>query len=140
MAANVLVDAGFVLALIDRRDTHHAWAVTQSAKFARPWYTCEAAASEAFHLLGSEGVGPLGTLFRRGSLRAAFHFDEHAEAVLRLMDKYADVPMSFADACLVRMTETFADPILLTTDSDFTIYRRHSRQVVPCVLPAGRKT
>jgi len=135
MAASVLVDAGFILALIDRRDGHHDWAVAQSARFARPWLTCEAAASEAFHLLGSEGVGSLGLLFRRASLRAAFRFDEHAEPVLRLMDKYANVPMSFADACLVRMTETFADPILLTTDSDFRIYRRHSRHVVPCVLP-----
>jgi hypothetical protein len=52
------------------------------------------------------------------------------------MEKYADVPMSFADACLVRMTETLADPMLLTTDADFRIYRRHSRQTVPCVTPA----
>ncbi len=135
MAASVLVDAGFILALIDRRDGHHDWAVAQSAKFARPWLTCEAAASEAFHLLGNEGLAPLGLLFRRGSLRAGFRFDEHAEPVLRLMDKYANVPMSFADACLVRMTEIFADPVLLTTDSDFRIYRRHGRHVVPCVLP-----
>ena len=135
MAASVLVDAGFVLALIDRRDGHHAWAITQAAKFARPWLTCEAAASEAFHLLGREGVGPLGTLFRRGTLRVAFHLDEHVEPVMRLMDKYSNVPMSFADACLVRMTETAADPVLLTTDSDFRIYRRHSRHVIPCVLP-----
>ena len=58
------------------------------------------------------------------------------EAVLRLMGKYADMPMSLADACLVRMTETFSDPVLLTTDSDFRIYRRHSRQVIPCVMPS----
>ena len=43
--------------------------------------------------------------------------------------------MSFADACLVRMTEALADPVLLTTDSDFRIYRRHSRQTVPCLIP-----
>jgi uncharacterized protein len=64
-----------------------------------------------------------------------FRLDEGAEEVLRLMEKYADVPMSFADACLVRMTETLADPMLLTTDADFRIYRRHSRQTVPCVTP-----
>ncbi len=52
------------------------------------------------------------------------------------MEKYADVPMSLADACLVRMTETLPDPVLLTTDADFTIYRRHSRHAVPCVLPS----
>jgi uncharacterized protein len=43
--------------------------------------------------------------------------------------------MSLADACLVRMTETRADAIVLTTDADFRIYRRHSRQIVPCVTP-----
>jgi predicted nucleic acid-binding protein len=51
------------------------------------------------------------------------------------MQKYSDVPMSFADACLVRMTETLTDPLLLTTDSGFRIYRRHSRQTLPCVMP-----
>jgi predicted nucleic acid-binding protein len=58
------------------------------------------------------------------------------ESVLRLLQKYYDVPMSLADACLVRMTETRSDPIVLTTDSDFGVYRRHSRQVIPCVMPS----
>jgi predicted nucleic acid-binding protein len=64
-----------------------------------------------------------------------FRLEDHAEEVLALMKKYASVPMSLADACLVRMTEVMAQPVLLTTDSDFRIYRRHGRQVVPCVLP-----
>lgn len=51
------------------------------------------------------------------------------------MQKYAEVPMSLADACLVRMSETVADPVLLTTDRDFLIYRRHGRQVIPLRLP-----
>ena len=51
------------------------------------------------------------------------------------MQKYAAQPMSLADACLVRMSETLSDPLVLTTDSDFRVYRRHSRQVVPCVIP-----
>ena len=51
------------------------------------------------------------------------------------MHKYSDLPMGLADACLVRMTETSPSPVLLTTDTDFRIYRRHSRQAVPCVLP-----
>jgi hypothetical protein len=51
------------------------------------------------------------------------------------MQKYADVPMSFADACLVRMTELLSDPLLLTTDADFLIYRRHGRRTIPCTLP-----
>jgi len=58
------------------------------------------------------------------------------ESVLKLLQKYADVPMSLVNACLVRMTETLPDPIILTTDSDFRIYRRHSRQRVPCMMPS----
>jgi uncharacterized protein len=45
------------------------------------------------------------------------------------------MPMSFADACLVRMSETLSNSTILTTDSDFRSYRRHGRQVVPCVTP-----
>jgi hypothetical protein len=51
------------------------------------------------------------------------------------MQKYENVPISFADACLVRMTEIVAEPLVLTTDTHFRIYRRNGRQVVPCVLP-----
>ena len=65
----------------------------------------------------------------------SFDLGDELCAVLDLMDKYADVPMSLADACLVRMSETLPDPVVLTTDADFKIYRRHSRQVVPCLLP-----
>jgi len=54
---------------------------------------------------------------------------------VRLIEKYVNIPMGLADACLVRMTETLADPIVLTTDEDFRVYRRHSRRVVPCVTP-----
>jgi len=51
------------------------------------------------------------------------------------MQKYADIPMSLADACLIRMSETLAEPIILATDADFRVYRRHGRQVVPCMTP-----
>jgi predicted nucleic acid-binding protein len=135
MAANILVDAGFVVALLSNRDTHHRWAGTQALQYAPPWGTCEAALSEAFDLVGVRGTPSLIALLQRGSVLIAFELARHVKPVLKLMQKYADVPMSFADACLVRMTETFADPVLLTTDADFRVYRRHGRHVVPCVTP-----
>ena len=136
MARNALVDAGFLVALLSRRDSHHQWAVSQVPGHAPPWRTCEAVLSEAFHLLGAPGVPGLGALLRRRAVIAAFDLNNDVEPVLRLLQKYADVPMSLADACLVRMTETLPDPIILTTDSDFRIYRRHSRQMVPCSMPS----
>ena len=135
MAGSVLVDAGFIVALLSVRDTHHDWAVARATDHPPPWSSCEVALSEAFHLVGAPGVSSLAALLDRGSLRPAFDLASHLPPVLRLMRKYADVPMSLADACLVRMTEVFAEPTLLTTDSDFRVYRRHSRHVVPCVTP-----
>jgi uncharacterized protein len=43
--------------------------------------------------------------------------------------------MSLADACLVRLSEILPDSVVVTTDADFRIYRRHSRQIVSCLLP-----
>jgi len=135
MARNVLADAGFVVALLSSRDNHHEWAVTQASEFPPPWSTCEAVLSEAFHLLGDRGVASLGALLRRRALLVTFELAENVEPVVKLIEKYGDLPMSLADACIVRMTETLADPVVLTTDEDFRVYRRHSRQVVPCVTP-----
>jgi len=135
MAKNALVDAGFLVALLNRRDTHHGWAVAQAAEFVPPWSSCEAVLSEAFHLLGPAGTPGLCEFLRRKALHLEFDLAENLESVLKLIEKYSDVPMGLADACLVRMTETRSDPIVLTTDADFKIYRRNGRQTVPCVLP-----
>jgi predicted nucleic acid-binding protein len=124
------------VALLSRCDCHHQWAVTQAPDHAPPWRTCEAVLSEAIQLLGARGAPAVSGLLRRRALIAAFNLDNDVEPVLKLLLKYADVPMSLADACLVRMAETHPDPVILTTDSDFRIYRRHSRQMVPCVMPS----
>jgi len=136
MAGNLLVDAGFLVALLSRRDSHHRWAVTQATQHVPPWRICEAVLSEAFHLLGTRGIPALSALLRRRAVLVNFDFNDDVESVLRLLQKYADLPMSLADACLVRMTETFSDSVVLTTDSDFRVYRRHSRLVIPCVMPS----
>lgn len=135
MARSVLVDTGFLTALLSRRDRHHSWAKVAGSRHSPPWKTCEAVLSEAFFLLGPVGRPALTALLQRGTLVATFDLAADLEPVLRLLGKYVNVPMSLADACLVRMTETLTDPMLLTTDTDFRIYRRHSRQVVPTVMP-----
>lgn len=65
----------------------------------------------------------------------AFSFVENVNPVVTLIEKHSNIPMGFADACLVRMTELLANPLVLTTDEAFRLYRRHSRQVVPAVIP-----
>ncbi len=135
MAESVLVDAGFLVAMLSRRDFHHRWAVQQASDNAPPWNTCEAVLSEAYHLLGERGAPALSAMLLRKAVVPGFNLDDNLEAVVTLLRKYASVPMSLADACLVRMSEIVPDPVIFTTDSDFRIYRRHSRQVVPCKAP-----
>jgi predicted nucleic acid-binding protein len=136
MGESVLVDAGFLVALLSRRDAHHRWAAAQLPGLPLPWRTCDAVLSEAFHLLGRPGGPALASLLRRLAVVPAFELSQELDRVLRLLRKYADVPMSLADACLVRMTEVLPRPLLATTDADFRVYRRHGRQAVPCLLPA----
>ncbi len=135
MPKNYIADSSALVALLSRSDLHHDWIAAQTDTLPWPWLTCEAALTEAFHLLGEKGAPRLNDLLRSGAVVLSFALGDQLAPVLDLMDKYADVPMSLADACLVRMSETLPDPVVLTTDADFKIYRRHSRQVVPCLLP-----
>lgn len=70
-------------------------------------------------------------LLRRHVVEVAFHLEDHVDAVARLLRKYASVPMSLADGCLVRMAELFAESSVLTLDHDFRLYRKSGRHVVP---------
>jgi predicted nucleic acid-binding protein len=65
MEKNVLADAGFLVALLHRRDAHHDWAATLAARLPPPWQTCEAVLSESFQLLGERG-SPALTVQRYG--------------------------------------------------------------------------
>jgi predicted nucleic acid-binding protein len=135
MAASVIVDAGFLVALLTDRDSNNTWAQQIAQQHSPPWMTCEAVIAETFYLLGPNGAHTFSTLLKRQAVTPSFHLADSMDAVLTLMQKHADVPMSVADACLVRMTELLPQPILLTTDADFRFYRRHSRRTIPCLLP-----
>jgi predicted nucleic acid-binding protein len=135
MAGSVLVDSGFLVALLGRRETHHEWALEQARRYPPPWRTNEAVLSESFFMLGRLGTPALMLALQRRAVIVEFSLADEAQPVLSLMRKFSRVPMSLADACLVRITEQRANAIVLTTDGDFHIYRRHGRQVVPCVTP-----
>ena len=136
----MILDTGPLVALVDGRDKDHVWSVAQWSDIEPPLLTCESVISEACFLLARTRAGgtPVLEMLARGALVIAFRLDEHVRGVRTLMRKYADVPMSLADACLVRMAEVTAHGMVLTLDRDFTIYRRHGRQVIPLVIPASR--
>jgi predicted nucleic acid-binding protein len=133
----VLIDTGPLVAYLNRRDQHHAWAVRCWSGLYDPLWTCEAVLSEAIFLLhdSDASVDPVLRLFERGIVRLDFNCRDQQADVFRLLRKYADRPMSLADACLVRMAELFDDSQVFTTDDDFKIYRRRGRHVIPLLAP-----
>jgi predicted nucleic acid-binding protein len=49
--------------------------------------------------------------------------------------RYRNVGMDFADACVVRLAELNDELTVCTTDTDFKVYRKHGRQVIPLAAP-----
>lgn len=136
-AIRVLLDTGPLVAYLNRSDRHHQWAAESWNALFEPLWTCEAVISEAVFLLHSEGASadPILRLLERRIIRLDFVLDDHRADVFRLLRKYADRPMSTADACLVRMAELADASQVFTTDRDFVVYRRKGRQVIPLLAP-----
>ena len=137
MKRHVLLDTGPLVALVDARDEHHRWAVVQWEDIEPPLLTCEAVISEACFLLDQTKAGSAAVfeMLLRSAITIGFRLDEHAKEVQALRTKYASMRMSVADASLVRMAEQFGRSSVLTLDSDFSIYRKHGRQVIPVIVP-----
>jgi uncharacterized protein len=133
----MIVDTGPIVALLDESDAHNSWARECFKSLTPPLLTCEAVLCEAFFLLQRypPGKSMLVKMISRGSFTLPIDFNDHLPDIAKLLEKYADTPMDFADACLVRMAETTRDSKVWTIDSDFRIYRLSNRRIVPVLAP-----
>ena len=93
--------------------------------------------TEAFFLLRREGcdADELFALVEDGVIRSASAVEDERAALRELMARYRDVPMSLADATLVRLAELNDESRVFTLDGDFRIYRRHRHKIIPVLMP-----
>ena len=121
----VLLDTGCIVALLDRSERHHRQCVEIVSGLDAPLITCEAVIAESCYLLRNLAGAREAVIenVERGIFLVPFHFATRADRIRKLMVKYADVPMDFADACLVEMASQFQTGRILTLDRDFEIYR-----------------
>lgn len=140
MRGRLVVDTGPIVAFLNRRDAFHEWSVAQLAEASPPLLTCEAVLTEACFLLRNSKGGPeaILRLVSSGAVVVPFRLDRELGPVKKLLERYANVPISLADACLVRLAEQVADSAVLTLDAQFRIYRMHGRQVIPTITPRPR--
>jgi predicted nucleic acid-binding protein len=125
------------VALLNQKDRFHRWATEHWADIQAPLLTCEPVLAEACFLLRHTGNGPAAVLelVSRGVVRVPFRIELDVEPIQRLLRRYANVPMSLADACLVRLAEHDSRARVFTLDDDFHIYRIHGRRVIPTLSP-----
>jgi predicted nucleic acid-binding protein len=134
----IIADTGSLVAYLDRSDRDHVWAKEVFMGVTRPLLTCDAVIAEALFLLRRGGIEPdsLLDLIARGLVVPKFNLAGEIAAIQQLMKSYRNIPMSLADACLVRMSEVHGDSKVMTLDSDFTVYRKSRRKVIPLICPA----
>jgi predicted nucleic acid-binding protein len=129
-----IADTGFVVAFLNRRDRHHAWADEIGMQVSGPLLTCDAVLAETVFQVGS--VAEVLGLVQEGFLQLAFDLRGNFNEVLDLAERYQDRHPDLADLCLIRMSELHDDlPVLTVDESDFRIYRRNRREVIPLVCP-----
>lgn len=133
----VILDTGPLVAHYCASDQYHTWAYEQMSRLPLPLVTCEAVLTEAAFLLARNWVNPVRLVraVAEGFLKVDFRIGTEAPALETLMSRYADTPMSLADACLVRLSELHRDCRVFTLDRDFKHYRRFGRSVIPLLSP-----
>jgi predicted nucleic acid-binding protein len=132
----VIIDTGPLVAWFCVRDAHHDWAVRSFDELPAGGLVCESVLTEACHLVARDGVVPSAILklVEKGDLILIPLAGEIA-SIRSLMERYADTPMDFADACVTRLAELHDGATVCTTDSDFLIYRKHRTETIPLLVP-----
>jgi predicted nucleic acid-binding protein len=132
----ILLDTGPIVAILDRSERRHRECAELAVQLEAPLVTCEAVIAEACYLLRKVKGAPETVLenVERGVFLVPYHVSGRAGKLSRLMKKYADQPMDFADACLVDMAGELGTGQILTLDTDFRTYRWARNRVFELLL------
>jgi len=133
----LLIDTGPLVAYFDRADAHHDWAVAALSSHVGRIVTCQPVLAEAWHLLGraNNGRDALLRLIEEKLLGVELNLLHEVGDIRRLIRRYANIPMSLTDACMVRLAEAHRAPVC-TLDSDFRVYRLSDKSAIDVVSPS----
>ena len=134
---DVLVDTGFLVAVYDKREHHHATCMRVYQSLDNPLVTCEPVIAETLHLLrfSSGAADDILASVEDGILEIPFQLSKSAMPVRKIMRKYLDVPADFTDACLIHMADELDTGEILTLDSDFKHYRWRRNRAFHLLVP-----
>lgn len=123
----IVLDAGPLIAIINKGDASHDLCVRALDQFTLPMLTTWPAFTEAMYFLGDksgwEGQQALWRMVQKGALKIAEASTQMMARMPELMRKFRDIPMDLADASLVALAEAKRTNVIFTLDSDFEVYR-----------------
>src|SRR5258708_22036953 len=121
----VLLDTGFIVALLDRSENFHKTCAQTVREVEAPLVTCEAVITESCYLLRNLSGASEAAIenIAAGIFQVPFQLSRETAAVKQLLRKYKDRKIDLADACLIRLADQFRTADILTLDRDFAIYR-----------------
>jgi predicted nucleic acid-binding protein len=121
----VLLDAGVIVALLDRSEKFHQACAEAVQSLEAPLVTCEPVIAESCYLLRNLSGAPEAVIdnISSGIFQLPFQLSREALGVKQILRKYRDRKIDLADACLIRLADEFGTAEILTLDKDFEIYR-----------------
>jgi uncharacterized protein len=121
----VLLDTGFIVALLDRSESFHKACARTIREVEVPLITCEAVITESCYLLRNLSGAPEAVIenIAAGIFQAPFQISRETAGVKQALRRYRDRKIDLADACLICLADQFGTADILTLDRDFKIYR-----------------
>jgi uncharacterized protein len=140
MTNTIIIDTGPLVAYLNYNDKYHGWAKKRFQEIVSPLLTCQAVISEACFLTRNipNGRETILEMIERNLIQTELNLNLEAKSIKQLIHKYKNVPMSLADACLVRMAELHEGAKIFTLDKDFDIYRKNKNTMLDCITPFDR--
>jgi len=127
----VLMDTGPWVALIDRSESRHEECVKWLKRFKGNIFSSEAVLTEVLYLLNSSLSAQSAALdfVLTGAVTLVPSSVESLTMAKKMMGKYKDFPMDFADATLVTLAQDLSIKHIVTFDrKHFDIYRLNKTQ------------
>lgn len=135
--SSIIIDTSVIIAYLNKKEKYHNWAVENFKEFLPPLITCEPVITECSFLLKKidKGNYQLFELIKEKILQVKFNLQEEFKSIDFLLQQYSDIPISLADACLIRMSEIYQDSRIITLDSDFKIYKKNRNKIIDLIIP-----
>ncbi len=129
---NTLIDAGPLIALFNKTDKYYEEIKEFIKNYNGLLITSWPVITEVCHMLDFNINAQIDFLkwIKLGGLKVEDIKTEEIDRIIKLSEKYSDIPMDLADATLVVISERLGIKEIITIDSDYYIYRTTEKEMI----------